>query len=184
VAFIGIGIAFVLGLLLGHVVVGPTAVLVIAGVPTLALVGNALATRASRSSAEDDVITSGWGAVERELSRARRMERTFSLARLTPTQDVESSSRAGVLRELRRTMRDIDAGWWEDKDVFLLLSETSTAEVGSLIARLEAALPALRFRWSAAEFPRDGLTVPAIIATLATNASAPLVQLEVSDGAA
>jgi hypothetical protein len=183
-AFLGIGVAFVLGLLVGQVVGGTTAVFVIAGLPALALVGNAFATRALRSPSEDDGISSGWAAVQQELSRARRMERIFSLARLTPTQGVESGSRAGVLRELRRTIRDIDAGWWEGTDVFLLLSETSTAEVGSLITRLEAVLPAWRFRWSAAEFPRDGLTVPAIIATLAANASAPVAQLEVSDGAA
>src|SRR5215210_2217434 len=170
-AYLGIGIAFAFGLLIGNAMGATVPILLVAGLSTLQLVGNVLTTRGSRSSGEG-TVPSGWRAVEQELSRARRMERTFSLARLTPRHAVAPHLQEGVLRELRRAIRDIDAGWWEGEHIFLLLSETSAAAVRPLITRLGLTVPSWRFRWFVAEFPRDGLTVPALMASLAANESA------------
>lgn len=178
-----IAIATLLGFIVGLAVGGaPTAPAIAIGL-FVGFVGGGQMARRSRSLAENNTAVSGWRAVERELSRARRMERTFSLARVAPTVDVDAGFRAGLLGELRRSIRDIDASWWQGNEIFLLLSETSATQVSPLVARVEAIVPGGPGRWSVAEFPRDGLTVAALVANLAGHESASPAQLEVSDGA-
>lgn len=181
---VGVAVVFLLGLAIGNAVTGPTDDFPIALVALLAAgMGLAWFLRTGRRSAPDEPDVSGWRAIERELSRARRMERSFAVARIVPAANVDAGGREPLLRAVRRSIRDIDAGWWAGNDILLMLSETPSAAVGPLMKRLEVAAPSFEFAWSVAEYPRDGLTLPALLAAVAAEESAPAAQLEVSDGA-
>jgi hypothetical protein len=182
---VGIGLAILVGLAVREAIAGSMADVVMASAAFVAgSMGLALTLR--RSGSTDDSLGGkrhGWPAIERELSRSRRKERTFSLARLTPTQELAEPSKSRVLRAMQRSIRDIDAAWWAGSDILLMLSETSSSSVGPLIGRLQAAVPSAGFGWTVAEFPRDGLTLPALLSVLADDESVSAAQLEVSDGA-
>jgi hypothetical protein len=182
--FIGVALAFLLGLAVRNAISGSTDDFVIASIAFVAgCMGLALTFRRADRQAPGDADVSGWRAIGRELSRARRMERSFSLARITPADDVDVAGREPLLRTFNGSIRDIDAGWWLGDDILIMLSETSADSIGPLMKRLQAAVPSVQFAWSVAEFPRDGLTLPALLGALTVDQATAAAQLEVSDGA-
>jgi len=122
-----------------------------------------------------------WRAFERELSRSRRMERTFSVVRVSFSEPIAAETRKEILSRWRHSTRDIDACWWSDSAVMVLLSETPASRAPAIVSRLQEALhgPA---NWCIAEYPRDGLTLEALVASLDEQARSG-VQVEVTDGA-
>ena len=181
--FVGVAVVFLLGLAVRNAFAGSMDDFLIALVALLAAcMGLALSLRPGERPRRDEADVSGWRAIGRELSRARRMERSFSLARIAPAENMDPDDREPLVRTLRQSIRDIDAGWWAGNDILLMLSETPSASVGPLMKRLQVAAPSFEFGWSVAEFPRDGLTLAALLTALGTEESASAAQLEVSDG--
>ena len=123
----------------------------------------------------------GWEAIELELSRSRRMERTFSLARATLVAHPTTAARSSLLATMRGSTRDIDACWWSGRHLLILLSETPRWGAMGLVRRLQRELPHAAV-WTIAEYPVDGLTLEALLASL-EDRSRSVAQLEVSDGA-
>lgn len=175
--YLGFATAFLAGLLLGEVAGFPG--LVVGALLFLAVIAMWLLNREAPGPTDTEAAR-GWRAVELELSRSRRMERTFCLARVAVGDGWTVDRRTRLLRAIQDSTRDIDAAWWSGADVLILLSESTSARVRSLIGRLQAQIPS-RSAWAIAEFPRDGLTLQALLAALDERAAS-AARLEVSDG--
>ena len=176
--YAGIALAFLVGLVLGEltgaagVAIAPLLILPVVGLAYL---------RRSRAPAVAQDDRRGWRAVELELSRARRMERSFSLARVDVGQSDGAKARDDLLRSLRDGTRVVDASWYAGPSLLILLSETPSAQAGAVVRRFEGQLPD-ESSWSIAEYPRDGLTLEALLSSLEDRARSKAT-VEVSDGA-
>ncbi len=108
---------------------------------------------------------SGWAEFHRELARARRFERPFSIVRLAGGPDVAgdalTTARDGVAATARRT----DRAWIDGDDVLVLLPETAPATVARFVERLVAEAAA-GLTPSVASFPDDGITSGALISVV------------------
>jgi len=173
-----VAFAILVGLAIGEL--GGTSGWVIAPVVALAVVGLLFALRV-RASGHEQEDSRGWRAVEQELSRSRRMERSFSLARLDVGESVDAPERDELLSVLRGRTRVIDASWYAGPQLLMLLSETPSARAAAVVRRLEHDVPP-GSSWSIAEFPRDGLTLEALLSSLDDPAKSE-AQVGVSDGA-
>lgn len=176
--YAGLALAFLAGLVLGEL--SGVAGMVIAPLLILALVGLAYVRR-SRGQASPQDDRRGWRAVELELSRARRMERSFSLARVDIGEPDGAQARDDLLRSLRDGTRVVDASWYAGPNLLILLSETPSAQAGAVVRRFEGKLPG-ESSWAIAEYPRDGLTLEALLSSLEDRARSKAT-VEVSDGA-
>jgi hypothetical protein len=105
------------------------------------------------------------------------MERCFSLVRLTP---IDDSCQPAIISTVQRSIRELDAEWQVGNEIYVMLSETSAIGVGALMTRLHRpGLPA--FRWAAVEYPKDGLTVQALISGLQGDSEFAVPHAQVSD---
>jgi hypothetical protein len=176
--YAGIAMAFLVGLVIGEL--SGAAGLVVAPLLILSLVG-LVYLRRGHVSVDPDDDRRGWKAVELELSRARRMERSFSLARVDVGQSAAAQARDELLHVLRNRTRVVDASWYAGPQLLILLSETPSAQAGAVVRRFEGYLP-VESSWSIAEYPRDGLTLEALLSSLEDRARSKAT-VEVSDGA-
>ena len=150
------------------IVLVPAAVLALTALGSFQLVRRLeREARAGREPAERP-----WAAFLRELDRARRFERSFVLLR-APLR--APSGDGGTVTEEARTrallsivVRSIDHVWFDDRSVFVLLSESTRATATAAVARLGAAVPQIIALDAVemAEFPEDGLTTGALLANL------------------
>lgn len=181
--YAGIALAFLIGLVLGEVsgAAGMVSVGMVIAPPLMLAVVGLLLRRNTRSNDSQYDDSRGWRAVELELSRSRRMERSFSLARVEIDEPADAQSRDELLGFLRDATRVIDASWYAGPHLLILLSETPSQKATAVVRRLEGHLPA-GSSWSIAEFPRDGLTLEALLSSLEDRARSE-AQVGVSDGA-
>lgn len=175
--YAGVALAFLVGLVIGELT-GTLGWIVAALL--LAAVGFVFARRDRVGSAENEEGR-GWRAVERELSRSRRMERSFSLARLEIGDSVDKPAREELVGLLRSRIRIIDASWYAGPQLLMLLSETPRSRATAVVRRLAKQLPS-GSSWSIAEYPGDGLTLEALLSSLDDPARSE-AQVGVSDGA-
>lgn len=127
-----------------------------------------------------------WGEFYRELSRARRHERTFAIARIPITGDQESqttriaaassdgeSSVDGgdgpeqVADRLRASVRMTDHVWVDGGSAFVLMPESGRDEAAAALPRAaeeQNVNPSEQV--TVASFPEDGITSGAVLAAL------------------
>lgn len=107
----------------------------------------------------------GWAEFHRELARARRFDRPFSIVRLAgghdPDGDALTAARDGVAAAARRT----DRAWVDGEDVLVLLPETSPTTVARFVERIEREA-SVGLTASVASFPDDGITSGALISVV------------------
>lgn len=144
---------------------------VVLGLTTVAAVSYAayqehLATRAV-TVARRRLGGSPFDELRREMDRARRHERPFALARITPHPSGEVTARM-LLERLRSNgdrpeLRSADRFWRSGGDYFLLLPETSSQAARAVVERaVTAADQTLDADWQVVAFPEDGLTSTAL----------------------
>ena len=106
--------------------------------------------------------------LRREMDRARRHERPFSLVRIRAT-DVRSLG-ASVHGQGTPALRSTDRFWKRGADLYLLLPETSSPGVDTVLRRALSDPLEVAEDWRVASFPADGVTVGALFAALGAPA--------------
>jgi hypothetical protein len=121
---------------------------------------------------------SRWTAFYRELSRARRHERPFSLVKMPVDRVVEAlpDSAADALDEpqraarateqLRQSLRLTDEVWVDGPHAFVLMPEAEPEDVSVALPRAVDGQPLDDAEVCVASFPRDGVTSGAVLASL------------------
>jgi hypothetical protein len=110
-------------------------------------------------------------ALVRMLSRARRKELPLVMLRLDvqPAPSLAPDRFASFLEELSASLRISDLGWWDPElgSILLLLEDVDT--VDGFLARLEKRADAhgVHLRVKRAHFPRQGVTLPALLEAVA-----------------
>lgn len=106
----------------------------------------------------------GWREFRRELARARRHDRSVTIARLSLGDSSVAPGRlsSGPQRSLRRA----DMAWLEDGELLLLLPDAGRGAAERATGRVAADLGLDRSAIRLAVFPEDGLTSGALLAFL------------------
>jgi hypothetical protein len=110
-------------------------------------------------------------ALVRMLSRARRRELPLIMLRLDvqPAPSLVPERFTSFLHELSSSLRISDLGWWDPQygSVLILLEGVETVE--GFLARLERSAQAhgLNLRVKRAQFPKQGVTLPALLEAVA-----------------
>ncbi len=129
----------------------------------------------SRKAAEAQrpSFSESWDAFRRELDRSRRFGRKFVLMRIPAREMLQAtggnaSAARGPLGAIPVAFRAIDQSWTMDGSVYAVLPESDRTAAMALIARLRASMPdaAALDEIQIAEFPGDGLTTGALVASL------------------
>ncbi len=172
---VGVGVMLLTAAAVGEVAL-PTSSLLLVGVvtlPAVVAIPGAAARRDGGAAASVTATSVGQRSALAELERSRRYERKFCLVRLERRQSVALSRGPGnsvSLREaaaLAGAFRQTDAVWTQAGAVYGLLPETDGDSAHGLIARLvaeDSRLTGVEAR--VAEFPSNGLTLPALIAAM------------------
>jgi hypothetical protein len=122
-----------------------------------AIFGSKLGRR-SRQAAE----RAAWDELGAELERARRYERSFQLARVEGTIPAPASGASSAAVEVRRT----DRAWRIDDALYVLLPESEGGASEGWARRLQREQGVDELQVRTACFPRDGLTMEALLAHL------------------
>lgn len=130
------------------------------------------AARPEGSSAAD--ARGGWLEVQRELDRARRHDRRFTLIRMPAAGGGESGNghapgTAGAEslgRFLRPFLRSIDSLWVSDGYLYVLLPESNRSMGEAFLARVRQSDPCAVPKADLVGFPEDGVTAGALFALL------------------
>ncbi len=82
-----------------------------------------------------------------------------------------TSARTGVLGVLPLVLRSIDHAWTMDGSIMTVLPESNRESAMALIARLRSTMPDATAldEVEIAEFPEDGVTIGALVASLRTT---------------
>lgn len=105
-----------------------------------------------------------WRLVKLEVERARRRDTTFTVLCL---RNLDATTMVAVADRLRSQLRDTDAVVSEQDQILVLLSETSVDEAMHVMRRLvDDDLLHHDTHWQEVAFPRDALTVGALIECL------------------
>jgi hypothetical protein len=104
----------------------------------------------------------GWASLAREMARARRYERPFTLVRIVPNETAPVS-----LDEILGRCREVDLAW-DDDGIWLAAADTDSTSRDRLVERLSREIPALATdgRVRAQTFPSDALTLHQLVAGL------------------
>jgi hypothetical protein len=129
-----------------------------------ALVGARLGRRSLRTADR-----AAWDELGAELERARRYERTFQLARVEGSIPARPTGAASAVPEVRRT----DRAWRIGDALYVLLPEAEGGACEGWAHRLqrEHGIDDLQVRTAC--FPRDGLTIEALLDHLGVAARSP-----------
>ena len=119
----------------------------------------------------------GRQALGHEIARARRMERRFTIVSLTAGHNADQND---LLAAVKRSIRELDAAWEDAHSTFILLSETPASGVSSVLVRLSGG-QAPAFQWTAVEYPRDGLTLEALMSGLEGESDVAVPHTKTSD---
>lgn len=129
----------------------------------------------SRGRAEPHSVSfnRSWDPFRRELDRSRRFERPFVLMRIPASEalDVEGGrvpATQGILGALPLVLRSIDQAWTVGSSIYTVLPESNRNSAMTLIARLRSTMPDATALDDVqiAEFPEDGVTIGALVASL------------------
>jgi hypothetical protein len=129
----------------------------------------------ARAGSAPAAVGRSWDALGRELDRSRRFERRFVLMRIPASDaldpDGRTSARKGVLGVLPMVLRSIDHAWTMEGSVMTVLPESNRDSAMALIARLRSTMPdpSALDEVQIAEFPEDGVTIGALVASLRTT---------------
>jgi hypothetical protein len=110
-------------------------------------------------------------ALVRMLSRARRKELSLVMLRLEvqPAPSLVPERFSSFLQELAASLRISDLGWWDPEFGSVLLLLEDVAAVDGFLERLEkrAQVHGLSLRVKRAQFPKQGVTLPALLEAVA-----------------
>lgn len=129
----------------------------------------------SRMAADEQPpsFSESWDAFRRELDRSRRFGRQFVLMKIPAGETLRApggsvSAPRGPLGAMPLAFRAIDQAWTMDGSVYAVLPESNRSAAMALIARLRTSMPdaAALDEIQIAEFPEDGLTTGALVASL------------------
>jgi hypothetical protein len=119
--------------------------------------------RARATGAAIDDATSGWAEFHRELTRARRFDRSFAIVRLGPATSADDHGR--IRDQVAAALRRIDRIWLDGDHILMLLPEANPTAVKATLDRVRAAVPeAIQFDPGIALFPQHGITSGSLIA--------------------
>lgn len=125
------------------------------------------------AEAQPHSFNQSWDSFRRELDRSRRFERPFVLMRIPATDAHQPAgglvpAARGTLGTLPLVLRGIDQAWTMEGSIYVVLPESNRAAAQALIARLRSTMPdaAELDDIQIAEFPDDGLTTGALVASL------------------
>jgi hypothetical protein len=106
-----------------------------------------------------------WRLVKLEVERTRRRDHAFSVLCV---RNLDASVLAELAHRLRPQLRDTDAVLAERDRLLILLSDTSGADAKSAMRRLadQSDLLPHEADWTEVQFPRDALTLGALIECL------------------
>lgn len=149
-------------------------VLVIIGLLFVALLTAFHGGRSRKAAeAQPPSFSESWDAFRRELDRSRRFGRQFVLMRIPAGETLRAtggsvSAARGPLGAMPLALRAIDQAWTMEGSVYAVLPESNRPAAMALIARLRASMPdaASLDEIEIAEFPEDGLTTGALVASL------------------
>jgi phosphoserine phosphatase len=125
-----------------------------------------LATRRASVSIEQETERLWfWRLIKLEVERARRRDHAFSVVCI---RNLDAPVVAEVARQLRPQLRDTDAVLAEEDRVLILLSDTCGEAVRHAARRLPLHCNMLHEQayWQEVAFPRDALTLRALIECL------------------
>jgi hypothetical protein len=119
--------------------------------------------RARATGAAIDDATIGWAEFHRELTRARRFDRSFAIVRLGPASSADDHD--GIRDRVAAALRRIDRVWLDGDHLLMLLPEANPTAVKATLDRVRAAVPeAIQFDPGIALFPQHGITSGSLIA--------------------
>lgn len=109
-----------------------------------------------------------WRMVRVEVERARRRDVDFTVLCI---RDLDAEVLVELAHQIRPQLRDMDAVVTERGRVLILLGETSSAQALHVTRRLAGNLTVLHdeAQWQEVSFPRDALTLGALIECLLGN---------------
>jgi len=113
----------------------------------------------------------GWSEFHRELQRARRFERSFAIVRFSI---VSGSDPAHVRDRVASMSRRVDRIWLDEGDLFMLLPEADPGGAETAVVRIRERVGDALAAEMTANFPGNGITSGALIASLYDGASAPV----------
>ena len=138
---------------------------VMAGIALVACLGFLIAAGSSRAAHDPSrpwrgaarAGEGGWDELRRELDRARRFNRSFSVVRIDGCEGAPEH----VLQGVSQLLRICDRAWASGGEVYVLMPETSPDAAISALARFSTA--DARFEVRAVSFPADGSTSEALL---------------------
>jgi hypothetical protein len=124
------------------------------------LLGSKLGRRSKQAAGR-----AAWEELGAELERARRYERSFQLARVEGTIPTRPTGASSAAAGVRRT----DRAWRIDDALYLLLPESEGDACDGWARRLQREHGVDDLQVRTACFPRDGLTMEALLAHLGVS---------------
>ena len=119
--------------------------------------------RARATGAAIDDATAGWAEFHRELTRARRFDRSFAIVRIGPATSADDHDH--IRDEVAAALRRIDRVWLDGEHLLMLLPEASPQAVKATLDRVRAKVPkAIQVDPGVALFPQHGITSGSLIA--------------------
>ena len=112
----------------------------------------------------------GWDALQREIDRSRRHERSLALASIS-LPDAEPEGNAddmmATIGRVRSQLRSIDVLWTDGSRLWVLMPESGREGGTTALRRIMGAAPETRGdHWKLVVFPDDAMTFGALIAEL------------------
>lgn len=163
--------AVLFGVIVAIVVGDPFGGALFGGGIFLGAVGAVLGAAAIRGArpivgAAVDESAAGWTEFHRELARARRFGRPFTIVRFANGGRLDDAT-ATSLREIAAAARRIDRVWSDEGHILMLLPETAPSAVPGLLERIRLVAPdALAAEPSVVHFPDHGTTSGALIGAI------------------